>query len=89
MVHKGRKHASLKPDIVFALVVAHLANLTDKLNAVAKSARKADIHTRKPTNATHRKGCVGIVHPVGQTDEQDELVGSVVAVDVQRGVGSA
>ena len=89
MVHKGRKHASLKPDIVLALiaVATHLAHLTDKLDAVAKFARKANIHARKAANTAHRKGRIGIVHPVGQTDEQNELVSGIVTVNVQRGVG--
>ena len=90
MVYKGGEHPGFKPDIAFtlsALGAGNLAHLTNKLDAVAKFARKTDIHAGKPANAAHRKGRVRIVHPVGQTDKQDKLVGGIVAVNVQRGVG--
>ena len=85
-MHEGGEDPGLKARGLPGLMLA-FAHLGDELDAVAEFAGQTNVHARKAADAAHRHGREGVVGAVGKLDEDGQLVGGVMAVDVQRGVG--
>ena len=86
--HQGREHARLQAHLAVGLAgVAAFAHLGDELDAVAELAGQGDVQAGHAADAAHGHGRVGVIDPVGQADEQGQLVGRIMAVDVQGGIG--